>query len=226
MKFISDFDREMSQGMRDMSRTPLTEDEIDIVKKEIHRIEADESIFVFNDPEHIAVSTCYNFISDRVYVTRNVFPDLKYGSTHPRDLMSIGAVLAHEYYGHRSFREEYIEDYKRGDGTHTVPMWQDECRASITAAKIAPNLTDRDRSNLVMDAIYRAEEYNHRIELDAFMKEVLYGYSDDEKNITPAFPRIVYVSEESAQRDQTDWEDDSSVSEVWNKSYDYDDLER
>lgn len=226
MKFISDFDREMSQGMRDMSRTPLTDDEIDIVKKEIHRIKADESIFIFNDPDHIATSTCYNFIYDRVFVTRNVFPDLKYGSTHPRDLMSIGAVLAHEYYGHRSFREEYIKDYKCGNGTHTVPVWQDECRASITAAKIAPNLTERDKSNLIMDAIYRAQEYNHRIELDSFMKEVLYGYSDDERNITSAFQRIVYVSEEGTQRDQTYRENNRSMSKVRNKPYDYDDPER
>lgn len=226
MRFIDDTDKEMSQGMRDMSRTPLTDNEIEIVKQEIRRIKADESIFIFNDEDHIDQSTCYNYVQDRVYVTRNVFPDIKYGSTHPRDLMSIGAVLAHEYYGHRSYRDEYLEDYRRGDGTHTVPLWQDECRASITAAKIAPNLTERDKSNLVMDAVYRAEEYNHRIELDSFMKEVLYGYSDDEKNITPPFSRIVFVSEESAERDTADWENNSDMPEMWDDSYDYDDTER
>ena len=48
----------MSQGHRDMSMTPLTNSEIDYVKSEIKRIRADESIFIFNDPEHIQGSTC------------------------------------------------------------------------------------------------------------------------------------------------------------------------
>ena len=79
--------------------------------------------------------------------------------------MSVGAVLAHEYYGHRAHRQEYLDDYKKGHDFHSTPIWQDECRASIVAAKTAPNLTDIDTCNLVMDAIYRADEYNHYIEI-------------------------------------------------------------
>ena len=100
MKLIEKQTKDMANGMRDMSRRPLSADEIDFVKSEIRRIEADESVFVFNDEDHQNGSTCYNFIDDKIYVTRNVFPDTKYGSTHPRDIMSVGAVLAHEYYGH------------------------------------------------------------------------------------------------------------------------------
>ncbi|MGN0416272.1 MAG: hypothetical protein ACI4FX_12425 [Agathobacter sp.] len=140
-----------------------------------------------------------NFIEDKIYVTKNVFPDTKYGSIHPRDLMSVGAVLAHEYYGHRAYREEYMSDYEKNPEFHSTPIWQDECRASITAAKTSPNLTEKDKCNLVLDAIYRAQEYHHRIEMDDFMKEVIYGYTNGEKNIACLTP-ITYVSEESTER--------------------------
>lgn len=158
IRLISTNDKDMANGMRDTSGTPLSESEIQYVKSEIQRIEADPSVFVFNDEEHLFSSTCYNFTEDKIYVTRNVFPDEKYGSTHPRDLMSVGAVLAHEYYGHKPYRDEYLLDAENGADYHTIPLWQDECRASINAAKTAPNLTDRDKCNLVMDAIYRAKD--------------------------------------------------------------------
>lgn len=213
IKFITKNDKNMSQGHRDMSMTPLTNSEIDYVKSEIKRIRADESIFIFNDSEHIQGSTCYNFYRDIIYITRNVFPDTKYGSTHPRDLMSVRAVIAHEYYGHRTYRDEYIEDYAKNH--HSVELWQDECRASITAAKIAPGLNQKDKADLVMDAIYRAEEYNHYIEMDDFMKEVLYGYKDEEKNITYDIGRINYVSRESQKGVKDDGYNNSNMSEVW-----------
>lgn len=131
IKLIAQDDKNMANGMRDMSRTPLTNAEIVYVKSEIQKIGAEEKVFVFNDEEHIHLSTCYNFIEDRIYVTRNVFPDTKYGSIHPRDLMSVRAVLAHEYYGHRTYRGEYIADYLKGPNFYTTEIWKDECRASI-----------------------------------------------------------------------------------------------
>ena len=194
---ISFNDKDMANGMRNTSGTPLSDDEIKYIMSEIERIGADPTKFVFNDDEHIASSTCYNFVEDKVYVTGNVFPDEKYGSTHPRDVMSVGAVLAHEYFGHRLYREEYLADMAKGDDFHTTPMWQDECRASINAAKTAHNLSERDKSNLVMDAIYRAKEYGHLIEMDDFMKEAVYGYTSGEKNITYNITRINFVSETS-----------------------------
>lgn len=159
-----------------------------------------------------------------MYITRNVFPDTKYGSTHPRDLMSIRAVLAHEYYGHRNFRDEYINDQKTG--TQTKLFWEDECRASIVAAKITPNLTIQDKSHLIQDAIYRADEFSQQIELDSFMKEVLYGYADGEKNITVPIDRIKFVSKESEKGDSSDRKDDCGMSKVRDASYSYDDAER
>lgn len=198
MNFVSIDEKAMSNGMRDMSATPLTEQEIKEVKEEIRRIGADESIFIFNDEEHLG-DTCYNFTVDKVYVGRNVFPDAKYGSTHPRDNLSVAAVLAHEYYGHRSYREEYLNDLEKG--TNSILRWEDECRASITAAKITPNLTQMERAELIRDAFFRAQEFGQVIEMDNDMKEIIYGYkfTNGEKHITMPIPRIVYVSEKSLE---------------------------
>lgn len=205
-----------------MSKTPLTIDEIKSVISEIDRIGADRSIFVFNDEDHIEGSTCYNYFDDKVYVTRNVFPDDKYGSAHPRDIMSVGAVLAHEYYGHRAFRDEYLADATLGKDHKTTPVWQDECRASIYAAKTAKNLTDKDKADLIMDAIYRAQEYGQLIEMDDFMKEVLYGYKSDEKNISTDIGRITYVSKESAERIHKNGSSNYDLPEMWNTPSDQD----
>ena len=202
--------------MKVTSKTPLTELEIEYVKSEIQRIGADLSVFVFNDEEHLSLSTCYNFVEDKIYVTRNVFPDEKYGSIHPRDLMSVGAVLAHEY----------LSDLEQGDDYHTTPLWQDECRASINAAKTAHNLTDKDKSNLVMNAIYIAKEFGHLIEMDDFMKEVVYGYSNGEKNISYNITPISYVSEASEVGATEKRICDSSMSKMSRTSRDYYDFER
>ena len=111
--------------------------------------------------------------------------------------MSIGAVLAHEYYGHRSYRQEYLSDWSKGREYHTTPLWQDECRASLVAAQTAPGLTQIDRKDLVMDAIFRAKEFGHLIELNDFMKEAIYGYRRDDPNILREVQLPVYVSEDS-----------------------------
>lgn len=224
IKFIDD--KAMANGMRDMSKTPLSDEEIAFVLKEIKRIGADEKRFVFNDEAHMASSTCYDFVDDLVYVTRNVFPDTKYGSTHPRDVMSVGAVLAHEYYGHRSYREEYRSDWLKGKNFHTTPLWQDECRASITAAKIAPNLSEKEKSDLVMDAIYRAKEYGNLIEMDDFMKGVLYGYSSTEKNISFGITPIRYVSEASTIGESEARTNNNNVSKVSKKTRNHNNYER
>jgi hypothetical protein len=189
----------LANGMRDTSKKPLTDEEIEFVKSEIKRIHADESVFVFNDTKHIHNGTCYNFEEDKIYVTRNVFPDLRYPSAHPRDTMSVGAVLAHEYYGHRAFRAEYLDDLKKGPSFHTMPLWRDECRASLWAAQTAPGLTQIDRRDLVLDAVFRAKEYGQLIPMDEFMKEALYGYTKNERSIATEFREPKYVSEKSQE---------------------------
>ena len=77
IRLISTNDKDMANGKRNISKNPLSESEIKYIKSEIQRIEAEVSIFVFNDKEHISSSTCYNFVEDKIYVTRNIFPDEK-----------------------------------------------------------------------------------------------------------------------------------------------------
>ena len=200
--------RSMSNGMRMPGDEPLTEKEIEIVRRAIRDIEADESVFVFNGKHS---RTCYITEEDKIYIGRNIFPDNRY-NTHPRDLMSIRAVLAHEYYGHRTHRDEYLRDLR--EDTITTPEWEDECRASIDAAKLAPGLSAVDRYQLVEDAVMRGVESGVYIEKDDFMMEVLYGYGKDERNIVPVLGRIRYVSIESQGGDAGERGCDGDVPKV------------
>lgn len=84
---------------------------------------------------------------------------------HNRDNLSVRAVLAHEYYGH-----------KVNKGTK-IPQdsLNDEFRASYQAAKNAPNLTHEDRYRLILDALDRAKEAGIIIKYNDFMRGILYG---------------------------------------------------
>lgn len=92
--------------------------------------------------------------------------------------MSVRAVLAHEYYGHRPNRNRYLrEDSLTSDKERNrlaSLMWADEFRASYMAAKNAPGLTDEDRRYLIMDAVSRAREAGVSIKYNDFMRRVLY----------------------------------------------------
>ena len=46
----SEEQKQLANGMRNTSKLPLTDSEIEYVRSEIKRIQADESVFVFNDP--------------------------------------------------------------------------------------------------------------------------------------------------------------------------------
>ncbi|MCM1083346.1 MAG: hypothetical protein NC428_07700 [Clostridium sp.] len=186
----------MANGWRTPGTYKLTPVEIEIVKNEIMEIRADVSIFVFNDIGHS--NTCYNPIDDIVYICGDVLPDLTYASNNTRDLMSIRAVIAHEYYGHRMFREEYLQDME--NNVISTPSWQDEFRASYTAAKICPNLSHMDQYHLIQDAIDRCREANQVIENDDFMKEVLYGYNDSNKYFSRDKERYNQYAEDGYER--------------------------
>jgi len=137
----------------------LSDGDIDYLKTEIHAIEADSTIFLFNQGSR----TGYLDDSDVITVRGNVLPDPY--STHPRDRMSARAVLAHEYYGHRSFRGT----------TAKYNSWNDEFRASYMAARVAPGLSDEDRIYLILDAVQRAKDAGVSIRFNSFMRRVLYG---------------------------------------------------
>lgn len=152
--------RGMANGLRKTPTHILTDNEIKSLKEDIKTIKADESVFVFNT----GICTSYVDKYDKIFVCGDVLSD--FNSQHPRDLMSSRAVLAHEYYGHRAYR-----------GTKLEPQsWNDEFRASYMAAKNCPNLTDKDRQYLVLDALERAKENGVTIKNNDFIRSLLYGY--------------------------------------------------
>lgn len=152
-------ERGMANGMRTSPYHILTESEIETLNKDIKAIGADKSIFKFNK----GTRTGYDDITDEIFVKGDVLPDLN--STHPRDLMSSRAALAHEYYGHRANRGTKLP---KG-------AWNDEFRASYMAAKNCPNLTDEDRRYLILDALERAKEKGVTIQHNEFIRKTLYG---------------------------------------------------
>lgn len=82
----------------------LSEADVKFVQEEITAINANTDDFVFNSD--YTRGTCFLASDGKVHIKGNIFPD-EY-SDHPRDKMSVRAVLAHEYYGHRPYREQYI----------------------------------------------------------------------------------------------------------------------
>ena len=151
--------RNMANGMRKSAIHVLTDTEIESLKEDIKAIQADETIFRFNKGD----ITSYKDEYDIIFVRGDVLPEPN--SLHPRDLMSSRAVLAHEYYGHRVYRNTRLEE----------GSWNDEFRASYMAAKNAPNLSDEDRRYLILDALERAKEKGISIRHNDFIREVLYG---------------------------------------------------
>lgn len=150
--------RNLANGNRRSALYPLTDSEIAALKEDIKTIGADESKFIFNSGD----STSYSDKHDVIFVRRDVFPDTN--SIHPRDLMSTRAVLAHEYYGHRTHRGTKL----------TNGSWNDEFRASYSAAKNTPNLSDEDRRYLILDALERAKESGVSIKYNNYIRRMLY----------------------------------------------------
>ena len=135
-------------GMRQPLRN-LTSEEVQIIKKEIKRIEADESVFVIDTEK--PRKTLYDELSDKVYVGSNVFPDLE-NPLNMTDKLTVACVLAHEYYGHRSMRDEYLKEE-----VDTTNSSLDEFKASFFAYKNTPNLTEDEREMLLYQAYETAK---------------------------------------------------------------------
>ena len=149
-----------ARGLRRSPLVDLTDDEIDFLKNEIIALEADENVFRFNQGR----LTGYIDEEDAINIKANVFPDED--ATHPRDIMSPRAVLAHEYYGHRANKGTKLA---RGS-------WNDEFRASYMAAMNAPNLSRQDRMHLIRDALERAKEAGVAIRHNDTIRGILHGY--------------------------------------------------
>lgn len=154
-------ERQMAGGMRKSYLIPMAEEDKEFVRKEAEQIGIKPSVIHFRDGH----PTAYSDKRDTIFVSSSVFPP-EDDSKNPTDLLSVRATLAHEYYGHRANRN-----------TTVAPgSWNDEFRASYMAAKNAPNLTDKDRYYLILDAIERARTAGVAIQYNSFMRKCLYGH--------------------------------------------------
>lgn len=174
MEVLSDEKRTVA-GNRRSPFYILSDEDINLIEKEIIAINADLKDFVFNS--EYTRGTCFLASDGKVHVKGNIFPDEF--SDHPRDRLSVRAVLAHEYYGHRPYRQQYLKqdsDTSPDSLNKMMSMvWADEFRASYIAAKNAPNLSTSDRSLLIQDALSRAEEAGVAIKYNDFIRRTLYG---------------------------------------------------
>jgi len=171
-------DKSLAMGLRKPPGRILNDAEIQNLVVDIHSIDADESDFIFNS-EYVR-GTCYRPQDDKVYVKGNILSDQS--STHPRDLMSQRAVLAHEYYGHRPYRAQYLSEFAKLDLNKDEYLlvlanreWSDEFRASYMAARNAPGLSNEDRRFLVLDAVERSKEAGISIRYNDYIRRVLHG---------------------------------------------------
>ncbi|NBD09937.1 hypothetical protein [Corallococcus silvisoli] len=154
----------------------LDDAEIGRLKREVLELEADPEMFHFNAGRNTGYVQPKEGDSGpgRIHVRGDVLP--MEGAVHPRSSMSTKAVLAHEYWGHAQYPRTKLEPRE----------WNDEFRASYTAAAEAPNLTFRERQDLMRDAVKRAEEANRSIKPNALMRYFFSdGYSDPPTWWTP-----------------------------------------
>ena len=103
----------------------LQYDEILLIIKEAEAIGIAPEYLRFDNPN--VDGTFYDPWLDIINIRGNIFSDPY--SPHPRDVMSVKAVLAHEYYGHRPYRAHYLLELERGSSRDT---WNDEFRARYT----------------------------------------------------------------------------------------------
>ena len=153
-------ERAMANGARKSYLIRLSEKDKQFILHEIDAIGADRNVFVFRDGQ----PTVYVDSRDKIFVSSSIFPS-EDNSTHPTDMLSVRATLAHEYYGHRAHRNTTVKE----------GSWNDEFRASYLAAKNCPGLTDQDRALLINDAMQRAKDAGVNIRLNSFMRRWLYG---------------------------------------------------
>jgi len=141
--------------------------DMDLVVSEAKSIGIEPDYLRFNSSG--ANGTSYDPTDDIVDIKGDVFPRLT--EAHPRARMSIRAVLAHEFYGHRPNRAQYLWELE-----NNIPFeldeWQDEFRASYNASKADIDLSVADRACLHDDAISRAEEKQAYGKLEKLLKEL------------------------------------------------------
>ena len=153
-----------TRGLAMSLRTPkthiLSDEEIRSILEDAKELGIDEKLLRFNKGYQTGFSDergCINIRGD-------ILPDPR-GIT-ARDRMSQRAVLAHEYYGH----------YLNHPSEYPIGHWKDEFRASYDAAVKAPNLSDEERRDLMIDAYDRAKEAGEFTGYDETARRIIYGF--------------------------------------------------
>lgn len=191
-------DKKCSQGTRKRSNEPLSDKEIKAVIEAAKSIDIAPESLVINDLEYLdnSTETIYDYHDDKIYITKNVFQEIK-NDFIIRDLLSVRSFLAREYYGRRHFLRDYIKRDHRSSPSECQESytWQDEANASIYAARFAPGLDQRDRALLYQDAVYCAYVYSQTFRLDEHMKSVIFG----DGTATPEDIPVDYVSLKEAK---------------------------
>lgn len=159
------FSRNMANGQRRSIFTELTPRDKRLVRKAAKQLNIPTDIFYYPAPGTGVYQTGYYADFDKIVIAPDVFPSDD-GSVINRDVMTMRAVLAHEYYGHYHFRNTRLP---MGDA-------RDEIRASYYAAIHAPNLSKVERMQLMQDVLDRASEKGIILNRTKKMKEILYGY--------------------------------------------------
>lgn len=157
--------RLMAHGGRLERSYILNDDDIKNVKSEAEAIQIPTDVLRFNQGWQTGFSDKKQIINIR----GDVFPDNM--STDNRDILSVRAVLAHEYYGHY---KSYPSKFDQG-------TWQDEFSASYNAALNAPNLSIEDRARLMIDAFDRAKAAGISVKYNKKAREIIYGKQEDDK---------------------------------------------
>lgn len=153
--------RKMANGQRRSIFQTITDDEKEQIISEATLLNIPKDRIEIKE----GTTTHYSDFYDKIFIGPDVFPSDD-NSVHNRDNLSLRAVLAHEYYGHRRFRNTTV---KPGS-------WNDEFRASYFAALEAPKLTQKDRQMLMRDAIDRATEAGVKIKITETIRRLLYGF--------------------------------------------------
>ena len=159
--------RGLSPGHRMPAYEEVTGENKEYVIQEAQAIGIPPERLRFNSPN--AAGTSYSPLDDMIDVKGDVFPRLT--EDHPRAKMSVRAALAHEEYGHRPNREQYLWELRNGV-LSDAQDWQDEFRASYKASIMGINLSDEDRAYLYSDAKTRAEDKQEFGRMDKLLKEL------------------------------------------------------
>lgn len=188
-------------GLRTLSENELDESEIAEVIKAAESVEIPAEYFVFNDEKSLlgVEGTCYHREDDKIYVTRDVFPDQNELSLHPRNLLSVKSILAIEYYGRRK---------NCLDNPSASYDWRAKVECVTDVSRFAPGLTQYEKMMLIQYVGCIAEEHGYSVINDEYDKSILYGDGTAEpvkKSITYEPLDEVYQVVQEAKNEMQDY---------------------